>query len=454
MKATDKDIGNNRVVSYSLSGTSSGNFSINSTTAVITTSDDVNLDRETVDSYSLTITVTDSGGLSSSVPLKLTVTDENDNSPVFNPKVYKPNILENATAGLSVTTVTASDADIGPNKQIHFGIVSGSGGKFRVDPNTGVVTVDDVLSRELQEQYVLNISATDGGAIRRLGFASVAITLVDINDNAPVFEKLSYTVSILENVTVGSFIVDVNATDVDDGVNGELTYDIITGDTSTFTIHRDLGTVTLIRSLDRETTSTYTLTIRCSDDGAPKRSAKTIVKVIVLDVNDNPPVFSRPSYSTSVLETVANGSIILVVAATDADLGVNRMIKFSLLKNTSLFSIDHSILGAITLKGPLDREKRDKLSFTVVARDLGSPQMSSLTTVTVNVLDLNDNNPIFTQLTYRGYVKENLPSGVSLVTVNATEKDITVIAYFITGGNEQGLFKIDSATVRMRCITD
>jgi protocadherin Fat 4 len=446
IKATDRDIGNNRVVSYSLTGTSNGNFSINATTAVITTSDDADLDREAVNSYSLTIIVTDSGGLSSSVPLKLTVTDENDNSPVFSPNIYKPNILENATVGFSVTTVTATDSDIGPNKQIHFGIVSGSGGKFRVDPNTGVVTVDDVLSRELQEQYVLNISATDGGAVRRVGFASVTITLVDINDNPPVFEKLSYTVNVLENATVGSFVVGVNATDVDDGVNGELTYDILAGDTAIFAIHRDFGTVTLLRSLDRESTSTYTLTIRCSDDGAPKRSAKTVVKVVVLDVNDNSPVFSMPSYSTSILETVSNGSILLVVAATDADLGVNGRIEYSLLQNSSLFSIDNPTLGLITLKGHLDREASDKISFTVIARDLGDPQMSALTTVTLNILDLNDNNPIFSQTSYQGQVKENLPSGVSLLTVNATEKDVNIISYFITGGNEAGLFKMDSKT--------
>lgn len=173
------------------------------------------------------------------------------------------------------------------------------------------------------------------------------------------------------------------------------------------------------------------------------------MRIIVLDVNDNPPVFSRPSYSTSLLEAAAKGSTILDVAATDSDLGVNKEIKYSVLTNPSLFSIENPSLGAITLKGSLRPEARKTVSFVVVARDLGVPSMSALATVTIDVLDSSDNNPVFTQVIYRQSVEENMPSGVSLVTVNATEKTGAVVIYSITAGNDVGLFRIDSLSVSM-----
>eukprot|EP00118_Oscarella_pearsei_P019174 m.202185 g.202185 ORF g.202185 m.202185 type:complete len:4095 (+) comp39606_c0_seq6:120-12404(+) len=442
VKATDADIGINKVFTFSLS---SEQFVIDNKTGIVQTSSNVSLDRESKDTYDLTLTVTDAGGLKSSVPFTVTVTDENDNSPAFNPKSYSGSIVENSTVGFSIVTVTASDLDLGVNAQIHYGIVSGA--KFKIDPTSGVISVSDDLNRETNSHFVLNVSATDGGRIALTGYAEVVVTIVDVNDNAPVFSALSYVTDIPEDIGIGSFVLDVDASDLDSGVNGELRYDLFSGEMSNFVVNASSGEISTRANFDREAKADYTFTVRVTDNGRPQKSATTTVKIQVTDVNDNDPVFTQGKYSTDALESTANNSILLTVAASDLDLGSNGEIKFYVTNDSfGLFNIDNPRSGAVVLKGELDHEKRSRLSFVVEARDLGNPPRSALASVEVNVLDVNDNNPVFTETSYVGSVDENLPLGQSLVTVNATEKDASVIAYSITGGNEGGLFSIDSVT--------
>ena len=416
------------------------------------TSTSVALDRESKDNYDLTLTVTDSGLLASSVPLRITITDENDNSPTFNPDSYVANIVENSTVGFSILTVTASDLDLGANAQIHFGIVSGA--KFQVDPTTGVVSVGDDLNRELRSRYVLNVSATDGGQSARRGYAPVIVHIVDVNDNAPTFDALSYAADIREDVAVGSFVLDVDASDLDSGVNGELRYDLIdggSGDANRFVVNASSGEIRTRLAFDRETKADYTFSVRATDNGQPSaKSATASVKIQVTDVNDNDPVFTQRLYRTDALESTANNSILLTVAATDVDLGLNGEVVYYIGNDThGLFHIENPKIGSVVLRGALDHETRSRLSFVVEARDRGDPYRSSLATVEVNVLDVNDNNPVFTKTNYRASVDENLPPGQSLLTVNATEKDASVITYSISAGNSKSLFKIDTNTVSL-----
>ena len=455
MSATDKDSSSNGAVSYAIvDGVGKGNFTVDSSTGYVTTT--TSLDRETQDSYTLTLQTKDGGSPSRSTnaTLIVTVQDINDNTPYFDPATYAAVTLSEDTAiGSTIVTVTARDDDIGVNQKIVYSL-RGDDGKFQVNRTTGEVTTLASLNRETKIDYTLTVTASDSGLNPRSSTVNVDVTVTDVNDNPPVFTKSSYSGAIVEGAANGTFVSTVSATDTDHGDNGVVVYAIVSGDVrGAFRVTADGEIQTTNVTLDRETKSSYTLTVQATDKGIPPKSATVLLQVTVTDANDNNPIFSAKTYASTVSEQALIGTTVLTVTATDRDTELNAAVTYSFADpssvNVTTFSIDSSS-GHITTTKTLNAEKVKEYTFDVTVTDKGALPLSSDATVVIQVRDVNDNDPVFNETRYRADVYENEPSGTSVVTVLATEKDAGdngKITYSITFGDTSGKFQIDSNSV-------
>lgn len=245
----------------------------------------------------------------------------------------------------------------------------------------------------------------------------------------------------------GSFVLNILATDVDDQENSKLRY-ILTGEGSEhFSLDKDTGYLKTVTHLDREAKSKYELIAHVQDREHPSWECSSIIELIISDLNDNAPIFTLPYYSVALPEDVEIGTLVTKIHATDADIGVNRKIKYSFIDSFNNHFKMVQDTGIVTLAKPLDRELRAMYNLTVQATDQGTPVMSSIASLIVNVQDINDNPPEFTKKYYSAVVPEIYAIGTDVVRVHATSKDTGVnadIYYSIIGGNEHKKFKIDN----------
>uniref|UniRef100_A0A4W4G0C1 Protocadherin-16 n=1 Tax=Electrophorus electricus TaxID=8005 RepID=A0A4W4G0C1_ELEEL len=395
--ARDADQGENGRVSYRLqSGNAAGRFSLNPNTGSLSILKA--LDREEQDSCDLTIIAEDHGipQHSTTQVLSVQVVDVNDEAPWFEKSEYEAQIRENKPAGATVLTVSATDRDQGINGRVTYGGVMADG--FIISPDTGVISLTKVFDREQQDHYTVTVYAKDGGMPPNFAKATVHITVLDDNDNAPAFERQQYNLELPENLAPVELFT-VRATDQDSGDGGRLEYRITAGDPDgDFQIDSSSGALSTSRPLDREKRHGYSLEVVAHDHGSPSLSSTATIKVTLLDVNDNSPKFSSRSYNIDVLEDTSVGTVVLDVTATDADEGQNGQILYFLSNEVhGAFTVDPD-MGRITIASPLDREKRASYSFQVCAVD-SSPATPRNTTaqVTVTILDVNDNAPFFIQ---------------------------------------------------------
>ncbi|KAL0973120.1 hypothetical protein UPYG_G00199240 [Umbra pygmaea] len=320
--ARDADQGENRRVSYRIeSGNTEGMFSLNPNTGSLSIVKPI--DREEQDLYNITIIAQDHGvpALSSSQLLSVQVIDVNDEVPLFQENQYQAQITENQPAGTTVLVVSASDLDQGTNGQVTYG--GNSEEAFRIDPVTGVITTTKYLDREAQGQYSLTVYARDGGLPPNFARASVRISVLDENDNAPVFSRSYYSLEVPENMEPMEMFT-LRATDLDALESGEITYKITEGDPSgDFRVDRKSGVLSTFRPLDRERRAKYSLTVTALDGGSPALSSMATVEVTLLDDNDHSPRFTSPSYTADLSEDLPIGSLVLEVLATDLDEGLN-----------------------------------------------------------------------------------------------------------------------------------
>ena len=358
--------------------------------------------------------------------------------------------------GSSIVTVRASDADSGDNGRVSYslgGQNNEGSGLFRIDPNSGVLTLRGILDREAKAVHVLNVVARDNAvpASERLrSNATILVQIVDENDNVPAFGRRIYYMDIREDLSASErpVIGKVTATDLDDGQNALLKYSIIGGNTgNAFAISPEDGQIYLQKSIDREKQDSYKLIIRAQDLGNPPKSNTTQVVINVLDVNDNDPRFPNTNYYQSVAENVPKGYSILQVTAFDPDQGLNSKIEYSLRDpNPDLpFGVDKTT-GWIHTIEPLDREVSGSYRFYVEAKDQGSPRSrSAISTIQISVLDRNDNDPVMSQRSYDIVVSESEPLGSEILKVVATDPDQdSEIRYEIVGGNVAHAFSISS----------
>ncbi|TRY99245.1 hypothetical protein DNTS_022810, partial [Danionella cerebrum] len=395
--AWDADQGENGRVTYRIqSGNSAGRFilSPNGGSLSILKS----LDREEQESYNLTIVAEDHGmpQHSTTQVLSVQVIDVNDEAPWFEHSEYETQIRENQPAGTSIIKVSASDRDHGTNGLVTYGGISEEG--FTINPETGVISVTQVLDRELRDRYTITVYAKDGGIPPNLAKAKIHITVLDENDNAPTFGQKLYSLEVPENLEP-VVLVSLKATDLDTGESGRLEYKITAGDPDgDLQLDRFSGALSTSRPLDRERKGSYSLEVVVHDHGSPALSSTTTVELSVLDVNDNTPRFSRSSFNIDVSEDAAVGLVVLDATATDKDEGENGQVFYFLSQEAKGAFTIHPETGRITTTALLDREKRASYVFHVFAVDQSpATPLNSTAQVTITILDVNDNAPFFIQ---------------------------------------------------------
>ncbi|XP_034022451.1 cadherin EGF LAG seven-pass G-type receptor 2 isoform X2 [Thalassophryne amazonica] len=456
LKAVDVDEGEAGRLEYfieALFDSRSNNlFAVDPATGAVSTVEV--LDRETKDTHVFRVTAVDYGAprRTAMATLTITVSDTNDHNPVFEQQDYKESIRENLEIGYEVLTVRATDGDAPVNGNILYHILNNNGSNdvFEIDSRSGVIRTKGLVDREEVEAYMLLVEANDQGRDPgpRSATASVHIVVEDDNDNAPQFSEKRYVVQVPEDMTPNTEILQVTATDQDRGSNAVVHFSIMSGNTrGQFYIDAQTGKMDLVSHLDYEVNKEYTLRIRAQDGGRPPLSnISGLVTVQVLDVNDNAPIFVSTPFQATVLENVPLGYSIIHIQAVDADSGDNSRLEYRLTETTPNFpfAINNST-GWIIVSAELDRESVDFYNFGVEARDHGYPIMSSSASISMTILDVNDNNPEFTQKAYYMRLNEDAAVGTSVVTVSAVDQDInSVVTYQISSGNTRNRFSITS----------
>lgn len=381
------------------------------------------------------------------VLVKVQVEDINDNAPVFVGLPYYAAVQVEAEPGSPIFSVTAVDGDKGINGEVSYHLKDDHG-HFEINQQTGTISLKRSFESDLSNaDYQMMIFARDGGYHPLSSAVEFPITVV--NKAMPVFDRSFYLVSVNEDVDVHTPVLSINATSPE-GQN--IIYTVVDGDPFLqFDIGFDTGVISVIHSLDCETTSSYHLTIRATDflTGA---HAEVSVDVFVQDINDNPPVFKKMPYRVVLSETAMIGTPALQVTATDKDSEKNSVVRYQIFSDvhnsTDYFHIDSSS-GLILTARMLDHEVVQEYSFIVRAIDNGFPPLSSEVSVTVLLTDMNDNPPVFNQLLYEAYVSELAPKGHFVTCVQASdadESDLDKLEYSILSGNERMDFLMERST--------
>ena len=440
VSATDEDSGVNSAIAYGfLDGNDDGKFSIDSTSGQIILVKE--LDRETRDEYVLVVSARDRGQpqLNSTTLVKITVTDYNDNEPVFSD--YSLNtvkyIPEDRPPGTFVFPVSATDADRGNNAQISYTITDGNVGRaFNIDGATGKIYVASELDFEQRSTYELTIVASDYGSPRLSSTMTCTIGIQDVNDNAPTFTTSSVVEEVVEDDVIGTIVGTVTATDVDQGANGAMKYGISHQEPAGlhFSVDQTTGRITTAAELDREFTESFHLTIVATDQAEPFHTAEKVITVVVNDVNDNAPQFTSMTAIALPEDTPVNSQI-GKIEARDPDADANGRVRYELINGPSTFTVD-SNTGDLTLKESLSGRNR-VYDLTVRATDQASqPYRRSVTTkVTVFTVSATNTGPDFASSRYNAEVRENQPAGTSVVQVTARYPSSAVasnVAYYLT----------------------
>ncbi|KAM3862738.1 cadherin-23 [Diretmus argenteus] len=434
-------------------------FYLNTSTGVLTST--TALDREQISQYHLRIIAYDAGKFphTSTSTLTITVLDVNDETPTFFPRVYNVSLQESVPRDHVVARLNCSDNDSGLNAELSYFITDGNqDGKFSVGFRDGVVRTVVGLDRETQAAYILVIEAIDNGPAgsRRTGTATVFVEVQDVNDNRPIFLQNSYETSILENVPRGTSILQVQATDADQGENGKVLYRILSGQSNNlFSIDSQTGLMTRgLRALDRETSSSHVLEVEAynSDQGSMRSSVRVIV--YVEDFNDEAPVFTQQQYNRLGLrETAGIGTSVIVVRANDPDTGDGGAIAYALVSGSDRkFEVDEST-GLVTTVDYLDFETKTSYLMNVSATDQASPFHQGFCLIYVTLLNELDEDVAFFSAGYEVSLRENIATGTEVVQVQAQSADnLNQLSYRFdpdTSPAALALFKIDSITGRI-----
>ncbi|XP_044220359.1 protocadherin gamma-A11-like isoform X24 [Thunnus albacares] len=463
-EAHDGDIGENAVQSYSLQQNDHFKLNVNTKSGGRKYCElvlDKELDREDKNEMTLLLTAFDGGSpqRSGTVVIHVTVLDANDNVPVFSQNVYKASLPENSPLDTVVITVSATDADEGLNSEITYGFdhVSGEDSNaFSLHSKTGEVRVAGSIDYEKVSSYEMQISAKDGLGL--VSYATLIIEVTDINDNAPVIHIKSLTNSIPENVSPGTEVGIINVQDRDSENNRQVRCSIQQNVPFKLVPSiKNYYSLVTTGQLDRELVSDYNITITATDEGSPPLSSSKTVQLSVADINDNPPVFEEQSYSAYVTENNKPGSTLCSVTARDPDWRQNGTVIYSLLPGevngaqvSSYVSVNGDT-GVIHAVRSFDYEQFRSFKVHVMARDNGSPPLSSNVTVSVFISDVNDNSP---QILYpapegNSFMTELVPKaahGGSLVSkviaVDADSGQNAWLSYHIVKSTDPGLFSI------------
>ncbi|XP_058505298.1 protocadherin-19 isoform X2 [Solea solea] len=429
------------------------------------------LDRETQSHYTYEISAEDGGDPPKigAVQLNIKVIDSNDNNPVFDEPVYTVNVMENSPMNTLVIDLNATDPDEGPNGEVVYSfnsyVTEKTRDAFKIDPRTGIITVNGILDYEATQIYEIDVQAKDLGPNSIPAHCKVTVNVMDTNDNPPVISLLSLNtemVEVSENAQRGYVIALVRVSDKDSGANGKVQCRLQGNVPFRLQEYESFSTILVDGRLDREQKDTYNLTIQAEDSGTPPLRATKSLVVKVSDENDNPPHFLKPHYQEMVMENNLPGSCLLAVSAEDPDLGMNGTVSYSIVPGeikhmdvNTYVSINPS--GRIYSMRSFDHEYTRTFDFKVLARDNGNPSLSSNATVRIVVLDVNDNTPVMTNPplvngTAEVSIPRNAGVGYMVTQVKADDYDEGEngrLTYTISEG-DRAFFEIDQVNGEVR----
>ena len=405
VRAVDLDKDENGTLTYSLVSGEEEGFHIDPVTGIIIANR--TFDREKTRFFRLVTMATDSGHavqLSSMVEVVVEITDHNDNPPSWIYPYMFARVYENSPQGKVVIQLPATDPDNGVNATVNFTLVSGNDqGKFNLTPITGEVSVAGSLDYEnlAERRFLLYFTIRDTGVppISSTSVGELEIHVLDANDHSPVFTQPSINIDVPEDTPINAHLITLTATDEDDGSNSRLTYSISDGDDDNnynLLMHTN-GSVTVAvgRHLDYETTNNYSLLLTATDDGYPALSTSMLINIMILDVNDEAPVFITQDFRASIEEHTSTLPVSLIYTqAFDPD---SDTIQGGIIDHYELIWSDDTNNnfnynnGWLTAVQPLDREMKEEYHFIVQAVD-NDPitPLSSTASITVTVLDIND----------------------------------------------------------------
>uniref|UniRef100_A0A3P8V9N1 Protocadherin alpha-C2-like n=2 Tax=Cynoglossus semilaevis TaxID=244447 RepID=A0A3P8V9N1_CYNSE len=376
--------------------------------------------------------------------IEVEILDINDNAPQFRRDTIHLDISEAAPKGERFSLSNAVDPDVGSNsvktyylsESEYFNIESQTGGE---GTKFADLILKKTLDREEQEVHKLTLTAVDGGTPARSGTASVIVRVLDTNDNAPVFNESVLNVKIMENSPIGSLVIDLNAVDLDEGSNSDITYSysLYTSEKTqqTFHLNPSTGEITVKGMLNYEDFRIFDMEVIATDHGANSLSGQCTIKILVEDMNDNHPEISVKSFQSPVKENIEVDTVIAVVSVSDKDSGDNGEVDLYIPHNMP-FKLRKSSDNyfELVVSEPLDREKVPEYDITFTVKDRGSPPLSDNVTMTLELLDVNDNVPKFPQSFYKIRVMENNAPMALLSSLTAFDPDLhenQYLVYFI-----------------------
>ncbi|XP_053572153.1 LOW QUALITY PROTEIN: protocadherin gamma-C5-like [Bombina bombina] len=365
--------------------------------------------------------------------LEIEILDVNDNSPIFLNVNQILKITELvANPGKRFHLETAEDQDVGINSVT----------QYRLNPNPYFslsvknrkdgtlipeLVLEKILDREEKKEHKLILTATDGGENPRTGSCEVTVIVLDINDNAPVFDQSTYKISLLENLPLNTVIIKLNATDLDEGFNGEIEYSFVQQrldkTTEIFDLNSETGEIFVKGNIDFETSQFYELNVKATDKGVPALEGHCLIQVEVQDVNDNTPEIVFTSKTNEIPENAPLGTVVGFISVKDKDSGRNGEVKLDVSSNLPFKCKFFKNRYSLVTSGYLNRENVSQYTIQLTASDLGSPSLYNQTEIILNISDVNDNPPTFLQSVYNAFIKENNEPGSLLCTVSATDPD-------------------------------
>ena len=443
VNATDLDVSNSDLSFSIIEGNANSIFRISHSTGIIQLHSQ--LDFETTKLYVLLLEVSD-GLFSSTTTLSIVITDVNDNKPSCDQATYTATVNESVHTNFPVLSISCSDVDT-VSEILSYKIPSGNeGGVFAMGNDTGKIVIRSSLDFETRSIYALQVVVSDNGMPEMTTRLDVNIAVTPINEFAPSFDmSCGGEVEVTESISVGTAVINVTAYDNDTGLDhGTIRYSITSGNSyGYFAIDEYDGTVRVVKSLDREYISFFSLEITaedCTEGSTESLSSVLIINVTVLDVNDNFPEFSPVLYTTKISETAVVDSILIRVYATDDDEGKSGTegLVYSIASGNEDY-VFRMIRNAIILANSLNFDSIPSYKLTIRVADQGTPVLSAYAYVNIEILPVNEYSPEFVTSNVSLVVSESTPVGTTLCSVFANDSDTGYhgnVRYYITSWNE------------------
>uniref|UniRef100_A0A3B5QBC8 Cadherin domain-containing protein n=1 Tax=Xiphophorus maculatus TaxID=8083 RepID=A0A3B5QBC8_XIPMA len=450
VRAIDGDTDMNAELQYSLYGQSSDLFSINPNSGTLFLSQ--TLKESENESFTLLVVAKDQGfpPLTSQTEITFEIIGKNHYSPRFSEPEVIFSVPEDLPVGSVAGKIQAEDGDYGPNGVIKYHI-SPDSQYFPVSVGefSGLLTLTRELDFEKETKYNLQIKATDGGWIAKSAWLNVTLIVMDVNDNPPVFSLSEYTTTVPENSKVRTKVLDVKATDMDSGINAQISYSFIAGSLDKFAIDSRNGSITTLDVFDYEQEQMFDLTIKASNTARHNLFSLAHVIIHIQDLNEFSPTFTKESFSFSVYKNVPVGTSIGKVKATDNDSGPEGEVFYLMFGHGKNFGFDIGLLsGEICTSRSLRDQGNSRVILKVLAKNSGVIHGTDIaeTLVKISVIETND-APLFTSTWYEADVKEDTPTGTSVLTVSALDQDSVLdwnrFIFRIVDGNTNSSFSID-----------